>query len=266
MSKYPLEILGKYSTSLEESTWQRNWCPFNDQKCSKKNQVCSVVQSDVAVAICPHRFLQNRLVFAKIALDHFGTTNDILVLSEVYSGDRSLGTFDYVVAKHKPLSSEVEDFVIAEFQTVDTTMTGALNTAIVDLKNGIDVTERNYGFGLNWANVWKRSFIQMLNKGRVLDHWGHKAYWVFQEPAYRKLLDAYNLETSIHKDNQDSTVFVVCDLKPSTNNLELFISRIESSSVQELAQAFSTNPKVPPKSAFLKNLADRIRSGNPLVL
>ena len=266
MARYPIEILGKNPLELDKSDWQRNWCPFAEEECNKKNQVCTVTQSEIAVAICPNRFLENRLVFAEIALDYFGTTNDIFVLSEVYSGNRSLGKFDYVLVKHKHLSSVIEDFIIIEFQTVDTTATGKLNNAINDTKSGLDVTSRNYGFGLNWANVGKRSFIQMLNKGRVLEKWGHKAYWVFQEPTFTKLADAYSLESGIQGHTEGSTVFLICDLKQDANRLELYKSRIGSSTVEQLTNAFSTNPTVPQKSAFLQNLGDRIRSGRLFVL
>ena len=58
---------------------------------------------------------------------------------------------------------------------------------------GEDIQGKNYGFGLNLADIWKRSFTQILNKGIVLENWGHKIYWVVQEPVYQYFMNRYNL-------------------------------------------------------------------------
>ena len=51
-------------------------------------------------------------VFYDIADHHFGDRSDLLLFKEIsVPGNRSLGRFGYVLVKHKPLSSKVEDFV-----------------------------------------------------------------------------------------------------------------------------------------------------------
>ncbi|MBP8001860.1 MAG: hypothetical protein KA314_20585 [Chloroflexi bacterium] len=261
MTKRPAEILG-YAIDLFPfakgvSNIERQ-CPFMHGRCTKTNATCSVEHGKSVVAICPNRFLQSRLIFEEIATNHFGTKDNILVFSEVHSGDKSLGSFDYVMVKHKPLSDEVEDFVIVEFQTVDTTNTGALNTAVADFWADGEVS--HYNFGLNWANVWKRCFIQILNKGRVLEQWGHKAYWVVQEPAYQHLLISYGLKNSLTPGSESSTVFLVCDLALQGNQYSLYSSRIESTTVKKLQEAFISNPHIPSLNKFVANLQQKAQS------
>lgn len=261
MTKRPAEILG-YPIALfpfnKGKASVDRLCPFMGTQCTKSNATCSVEYGNSVVAICPNRFLQARLVFQEVAIDHFGTTENILVFSEVYSGDKNLGSFDYVMVKHKPLSDEVEDFVIVEFQTVDTTNTGALNKAVADF--WADEVVSHYNFGLNWANVWKRCFIQILNKGRVLEHWAHKAYWVVQEPAYKYLVSAYALEQSLEQGSKNSTVFMVYDLNLQGNQYHLYSSRVESTTVKGLQEAFINNPHIPPFNQFVNNLKLRAQS------
>jgi hypothetical protein len=125
-----------------------------------------------------------------IADHHFGARNDILLFEEVSVPTAlALGRFDFVLARHKPLSSEIDDFVIIEMQTGQTTSTGGLVNALDDFMQGKEIEGRSYPFGLNLADIWKRAFTQVLTKGIVAERWGHKIYWVVQEPVYQDLLD-----------------------------------------------------------------------------
>jgi Restriction endonuclease NotI len=86
--------------------------------------VCSVRYGNSIVALCPRRFLQDNIVFKNIADHYFKTRNDLVVFSEI--GLPHTGTFDYVMVKHKPFSSDIEDFIVIEFQTGQTTGTGQI--------------------------------------------------------------------------------------------------------------------------------------------
>ena len=136
--RYPAEILGvpvQDGLLFEAAPTETAQCPFTRGRCTKKNQTCSVRNNRDLVAVCPNRLLERNVVFQDIARQHFGDEHDLLVFHEVTSGDNSLGTFDYVMAKHLPMSSEIIDFVVIEFQTVDTTSTGKLNDALQDLSS-----------------------------------------------------------------------------------------------------------------------------------
>jgi Restriction endonuclease NotI len=180
-------------TKKAADTRSKHWCPFVDKVCYKQSRlirypfgVCSAHVNNDEVALCPRRFLDGHAVFTDIAQHHFKTINDILVFPEIRLKD--IGSFDFVMLKHKPMSFEIEDFVAIEFQTGQTTGTGKLVEGLKDYLARKSVSEKSYGFGLNLADVWKRSFTQILNKGVIMENWGKKIYWVVQEPVYLQVL------------------------------------------------------------------------------
>ena len=144
MAKHPAEVFGcsfKEASDLPKKGRKKYWCPFADDKCNKQSRlikypmgVCSVRYGDETIALCPRRFLQNNIIFKDIADHYFKTRNDLVVFSEI--GLSQTGTFDYVMVKHKPFSSDIEDFVIIEFQTGQTTGTGQLVQALKDCLKG----------------------------------------------------------------------------------------------------------------------------------
>ena len=134
MRKYPSEIFGYYrmDNSLKAKKARKlYWCPFHDSKCFKKSRlvdcpfgVCAVHYDDKEIALCPRRFLEDNRVFKDIAKTAFSTCNNVFVLSEV--GLPGIGNFDFVMVKHILMSMHIEDFVVVEFQTGQTTSTGRL--------------------------------------------------------------------------------------------------------------------------------------------
>ena len=209
------------------------------------------------IALSPRRFMQDNTVFKDIADHYFKTRDNLLLFSEV--GLAGTGNFDFVMVKHKPLSRDIEDFVIIEFQTGQTTSTGKLVQALKDCLEGKDVRGKSYAFGLNMADIWKRSFTQILNKGIVLEKWGHKIYWVVQEPVYQNLLGRYNLSAMTYNKTH-STVFAIYDLKAKRGKYELYRTRIESSTIDNLFEAFRNNPNIPAKDVFVAKLEDKIKA------
>jgi hypothetical protein len=266
--KHPAEVFGHpIDVDSEKARYHREerWCPFVDDVCDKRSRlidypmgVCSVHYAGEIIALSPRRFLQDNTVFYNIADHYFQTRNDLLVFPEVsIPGARNLGVFDYVMVKHRPLSSEIEDFVLIELQTGQTTGTGSLVQALEDFVQGKAIEGASYGFGLNLADIWKRTFIQVLTKGIVVERWGHKIYWVVQEPIYRDFLDRYSLHGMTY-DPGANTVFAVYDLKRQEDEYRLFQTRIESSTIDALSDAFRTNLEVPPKQVFVERLQGKV--------
>lgn len=267
MAKHPSEMFGVphnvHSPKAEEIR-EAYWCPFADQICNKKSRlisypmgVCSVQYNNQTVAICPRRFLQGGIVFGDIADHYFGTRSDLLVFPEVSL--RGIGSFDFVIVKHKPLSSDVEDFVVVEFQTDQTTGTGKLVQALEDyLREGM-FEDKSYSFGLNTYDTLKRSFTQILNKGIVLEQWRQKVYWVFQEPVYQNFTSRYNLEEMRYNPSH-TTVFTVYDLARREDQYQLTQARLESSTIDDLFSAFRNNPNVPGKDMFIETLQHKIKA------
>jgi hypothetical protein len=250
-------------------------CPFLGQTCWKQSRlidypfgVCSVDYNGETIATCPSRFRQDERVFKDIADHYFGTRHDLIPFSEVRtsvatrSGRRVAYTFDYVLVKHKPLSSEIEDFVAIEVQTVDTTNTGKLVAALEDFTSGKDIHQERYGFGLNWANVWKRCFSQILREGVILERWGQKIYWVAQEPAFEYLVDSHGLH-GMAFDQAHSTVFMTYDLVEGEGQKSLARARLESATMDQLFEAFQHNAPIPSKDEFVQKLKEKVEDEGP---
>jgi hypothetical protein len=216
--------------------------------------VCSVHFNGQTIALSPRRFLESNTVFKDIADHYFGGRSDLVVFSEVNL--RKIGNFDFVMVKHKPFSSEIEDFVIIELQTAQTTSTGKLVKALESFLRGENIEEETFGFSLNYADIWKRTFTQILNKGIVVEHWGNRIYWVIQEPIYQDFLNRYRLD--VRYSDKHNIVFAIYDLRQDKSRYELVQSRIESATTSELFAAFSNNPDIPSKDAFAGKLKDKL--------
>lgn len=61
-------------------------------------------------------------------------------------------------------------------------------------------------------------------------------------------------------DPHDNIVFMACDLKFVKNRYQLYVSRIESSNVKNLFDAFRNRSVIPSKDAFVDGLRQRIKS------
>lgn len=265
--KYPSEIFGYpylNTTAKAKEARAKHWCPFVDKVCYKQSRlinypfgVCTAHANGQEIALCPRRFLDGHTVFTDIAQHQFHTISDILVFSEV--GLTDIGNFDFIMVKHKPMSSEIEDFVAIEFQTGQTTNTGKLVQGLKDFMAGQAVGYKPYGFGLNVFDIWKRTFTQVLNKGVIMETWNKKIYWVVQEPVYKFFETKYNLQNLTYKP-QHSTVFALYDLEPARQSFELKASRKISASMDQLFDAFRNNPNIPPLEKFLSGLKRKIEA------
>lgn len=274
MQKYPSEIFGYYwqNKSAKANTNRRNHvCPFHDSKCFKQSRlvdipfgVCTVHYEGSEIALCPRRFLENGTVFRDIAEHHFKTLHNILVFSEV--GLKGIGNFDFVMIKHKPMSITIEDFVVIEFQTGQTTSTGKLVEAFTDYINKGRFNESfSYGFGINYYDIWKRTFTQILNKGIILEKWKKKIFWVAQEPIVDYFQKKYRLSTMTYNKNH-STIFALYDLYKNENSLSLYQTKIFSSTIDDLFNAFRQNDEIPPVEEFINRLQTKIQSDMNLSL
>ena len=268
MAKYPSEIFGYYwkDTSLEAKSAKKNHhCPFHDSVCYKKSRlvdypfgVCTAHTDGKEIALCPRRFLEKGLIFRDIAKAHFGSIHNILVFSEV--GLTGIGNFDFVMVKHKPLSTVVEDFAVIELQTGQTTSTGKLVQGFKDLmESGTLAPKATYNFGINTYDIWKRTFTQILNKGIILEKWKRKIFWVVQEPIFEYFRHKYRLG-SIQYDPNHSSVFLLYDLKLTGNRLVLSQTNKYSSTIDALFEAFRKNDEIPPVEKFVERLQTKVDS------
>ncbi len=266
MAKYPSEMFGFYWQDISKealNSRKEHWCPFHGSRCFKKSRlldypfgVCTAHTDGIEIALCPRRFMENNIVFRDIANRNFGSCDNILVFPEV--GLPGIGNFDFVMVKHKPMSPEIEDFVVIEFQTGQTTSTGKLVDGFKDFMMNSEFQKGgSYNFGINMYDIWKRTFTQILNKGIILEKWKRKIFWAVQEPIFEYFQHKYRLhELSFNEEH--STVFALYDLKERGKRLHLSGTRVLSSTIDDLFNAFRQNDDVPPVEEFLKRLETRI--------
>lgn len=268
MSKYPSEIFGYYwKNTSKDATAARHkyFCPFVNKACYKKSRlisypfgVCTAHVDKEDIALCPRRFLDSGTVFRDIAKAHFGTTNNILIFSEV--GLKGIGNFDFVMVKHKPLSNVVEDFTVIEFQTDQTTSTGKLVEGFTDfITHGTFSEAATYNFGVNYYDIWKRTFTQVLNKGIILEKWNRKIFWVVQQPIF----DYFQTKCRLGKlgyDKNHASVFALYNLKAKGNDLPLKLTGMVSSTVDNLFNAFRKNDDIPPVDQFIDRLQTKVNT------
>lgn len=268
MAKYPSEIFGYYwkDTSNEAKSAKKNHhCSFHDSRCYKKSRlvdypfgVCTAHTDGKEIALCPRRFMERGIIFRDIAKAHFGSIHNILVFSEV--GLPGIGNFDFVMVKHKPLSTVVEDFAVIELQTGQTTSTGKLVRGFKDLmESGTIAPNATYNFGINTYDIWKRTFTQILNKGIILEKWKRKIFWVVQEPIFEYFRVKYRLG-DIKYDPNHSSVFLLYDLKLTGNRLVLSQTQKYSSTIDALFEAFRKNDEIPPVDKFVERLQTKVDS------
>jgi hypothetical protein len=209
------------------------------------------------IAICPKRLLQGKTIFTNAANYVFGSTDNVLLFSEVKL--KRIGTFDYVLVKHKPISNEIDDFCVVEFQTDSTTGTGKLVKALENYINGEDITKKSYAFGMNTYNTIKLSFVQMLNKGQVFEVWDKKIIWAIQKYVYKNMIDRFSLQ-DMKPNKGDANLFFTYDIDCRSNphNYQLTLEEIKSSTIENLMKAFQT-ADLPKIDDFIKVLHQKLR-------
>lgn len=268
----PVEIFGYpiwNQSKVAQNVRERHWCPFLDHRCVKKSRlidfpfgVCSAEHNGRVHAICPHRFEEHgsiegvSRVLEDIALHYFGNFNNTVVFSEIRLPN--VGNIDYVLVRHKPMKSEVEDFVSVEFQSDSTTSTGGLVQGIRDFFQGHDLQDQSYKFGINTYDSIKRSLTQLMNKGIVYETWDTKCYWVIQEYIYANLVSRYGFKTDGFSPRHASR-FALYNLTPQGGRLALKPSRFISTTVEEVYQAMRNNPSMPNKDRFVQHLNAKLR-------
>jgi len=267
MIKQPAEVFGHHwssSTSDAIKCRASYFCPFTGVRCNKQTRkvkypmgVCSINYQNKILALCPNRFLQDNIIFKNIAKEYFGSTDNQVVLHEVRLDD--FGSFDHVIVKHEPMSAKIIDFVIVEVQGYQTTSTGGLVDGLEDAMVKPPNVKNSYKFGLNEYDIVKRTLIQMLHKGKVIEAWKQKIFWVMQEPLYDEFVRRYNIDSLDYSDD-DSTNFAIYNLIPTDDTYKLTLKHYKSSTLDNIFNAFRYNYDVPNKEKFLDKLKEKLSS------
>jgi len=245
------------------------YCRFLNRKCDKQSRtidypmgVCSVNYSGTKVIICPHRFLEYNLVFKNVCEIAFGGLDNVLLFSEVKLSN--VGSFDFILVKHKPISSEIDDFCIVEFQSDSTTATGKLVQALRDFMKGINILKNRYRFGMNTYNTIKLSYIQMLIKGQVIEKWDKKIFWVMQKFVFDNMVNRFQLKDLNYKQDNNIQYHIYC-LKKYEGIHKLELIEKKSTTISNLLKAFTDQPS-PSLDEFIQVLESKIKLKLGLVL
>ncbi len=268
----PAEIFGYPVLNRSDEAMrirERHWCPFQNARCNKKSRlidfpfgVCSAEHNGEVHIVCPHRFDEQgsiqgiSTVLENIAKHYFGSFDNIIVFPEVRLPN--VGNIDFVLAKHKRMKPEVEDFVLVEYQADSTTSTGGLVQGIQDFFDRDDWQDKSYTFGMNTYDSIKRAITQLINKGVVYESWDAKCYWVMQEYIYANLTSRYGLKLSGFSPSHASR-FALYNIVQNNNVLSLRHSRYISTSIDEIYQAMRNNPNIPDKDTFVSRLNTKLR-------
>lgn len=273
MTNYPAEIfgyhIGNITTEAKESR-RKHWCPFMESVCDRISHsiayplgVCTILHDGLFYAACPHRFEGNGaidgipLVLENIALHHFGELTDLVVFSDVKLP--SYGIIDFVVARHKPLKAEIDDFVPVELRAFSPVSTVQLVRGINDFMASVNVSNKAYDIDINIDYTIRRFLTQVFNKGIVYETWGIKSYWVLQEYIYANLVKRYGLKREGFSAEHASR-FALQDLFLDGNKIKLQATRYVSVSVDEIYQAMRNNPGLPNKKQFVTALNDKLKA------
>lgn len=255
---YPLENKSEET----KSAVKRYYCRFLENKCDKQSRtidypmgVCSVNYNKNKIIICPHRYLEDNLVFIEVCKNVFGSTDNTLLFPEVKLNN--VGSFDFVLVKHKPISNKVDDFCVIEFQSDSTTGTGKLVYALKDFMRGDNVLDKKYNFGMNTYNTIKLSYIQMLIKGHVMEKWGKNIFWIMQKYVYENMVNRFKLNAMDYTDEK-KTKYHIYDLVKDKGVYHLKLLDKKSSTISNLLKAF-THQTAPRVDDFIKVLEDRVK-------
>lgn len=179
MSKV-LELFG-HTTKDDAHDWRAavaaRHCPFLDRVCVKTRKsapeialgTCVVKHGADPIVICPHRFLERRLIFTDaMLLVRHEAGNELHLVPEVSVPG---GNVDYILVSAR--QRKARDFVGIEIQTLDTTGTvwPARQRFIASkgLKTEKMDRDSESSFGINWKMSAKTILMQLHHKVQTFE-------------------------------------------------------------------------------------------------
>ena len=264
------EVFGYPVKMVEWIRKNEGRCPFTKQNCTKQSRlletplgICSVQVGQDFIVICPERLLDGEQPYflKDLTAEVFGEMENVIAFSEVPV--KGVGTFDFVVVKHKPLRPDVEDFFVVEIQTDQTTGTGALVRAFEQLMEKGEMPN-HVNFGLNTYDTIKRSTTQILNKGILMERWEKKIFWLIQKHAYENFRKRYSFKERYSPD--DPIVLQIYDLLGEGERFSLKLEGKVSFSVSTFFKALRGRKGLPSLRRFQELLEGKVRAHIQLTL
>jgi hypothetical protein len=276
-------------------------CPFLNKTCWKRfrnggrvNGTCVVKPpTSEEVIVCPDRlYAENFGILRDVVVEAFGPSmkligpteindtqgakNRIVVFGKRWgkelrvpkSGQNANGyAADWILARLSE-SSEVEEFVPVEVQTMDTT--GSYQGEWYKMNNlslptGSEPTDPS----INWENVNKRIIPQLLTKGNVF---GRESmcrkglFFVCPAPVYKKLIERLGAKLSPWPMRSGALTFRWYDLVPTSAPGEIRSLRCQgqfTTTVENLKEAFNSTLNLPSMgvmSTTIQKAVDKARN------
>lgn len=160
---------------------------------------CSVVKTNNSRnqyenwIVCPYRFEENMIIF-KDAEHLLKQKNNALIVREI---EIQGGRIDFGIVNYENTqTSEFNDFLAIEIQSMGTSNTGPIWTARNDFLRGN--LKDNYSFSLNQKDASKKILIQLLHKGFALGSFNYKLVLVVQDHFLTHLREQYDIANNFH--------------------------------------------------------------------
>ncbi|HIE18240.1 TPA: hypothetical protein EYP75_00795, partial [Candidatus Bathyarchaeota archaeon] len=203
MKPFPIREIFGYppeNRSSEAKEAKKNYyCPFLGRRCMKESRrldypfgACSVrqIKDDRVLIICPMRFYGNdQTIIDEVGHRLCGEAAHVAKIPEVRAGRFSI---DWVVACCDA-SGVLVDYHGIEVVAVDTT--GSLDQYFDAYMKGEDWQSIKQRYGINWANVYKRTLPQLIAKGALLASYGKKLGVIIQDRLVRSLQERLTIPT-----------------------------------------------------------------------
>ncbi len=257
----PLEFYGQ-STALRvdwEDELTKEHCPFLDKKCVKVRKSdprqsigsCLVGYGENPLIICPHRFLQHDRIFLD-SLPLLARGLEYYVVPEITMPG---GTIDYFLVATNGI--EVRDYLGLEVQSLDTTASGGIWDARVDLGNGN--FRESYHYGINWKMSAKTILIQMHHKSAAFEGLGKKLVLAVQSEFYDYMTKAFRTRQINEASEHDPIQFHVYDCVNLNNRYALTLRLRKSTDVRGVEEMLGTRAP----SISEEEVLDKIRAKLP---
>ena len=221
-NKYCGEIFGypPSNKSKEAQYFRKNLiCPFrdNDIKCDPDNKISNLTDENgnrlvgnqtgacmawhnpswsddpYPVIICPNRFFENNIIF-KFIKKKFFDNKKIIVTGGI--GIRPFGTVDGLIGEviERRDLHLIGKIAHIEYQSDATTGTRGLVESVRDFNDGVDITMKDYNYGLNSKASIKGSSLQIIDKGYLFEELKIPSIWILQDYLFNYLRRIYNFD------------------------------------------------------------------------
>ena len=273
MENRPAEIFGypvSDTTAEARKSREKYWCPFIEKTCDRTSRavdypfgVCTILQDGMFYVICPHRFDGKGniggfpSVLENVALHHFGELKNLAIISDIKLPNHS--TVDFVIVRHKPFMSEVDDFVPVELCASLPTGTAQLIQGLNDVMSNEDISTKLYRVSIDNTRTIKRFLNQVFSMGIVYENWGVKSYWVIQEYIYADLGERYGLEQNGYSE-EHACRFALQSYSFDGSHVRLQMPRYVSENVDEIYQAMRNDPTLPSKDRFVAIINNKFKA------